>query len=278
MSIGRWFRLQVWKWNERLFWFQSKPKHPEFRTFFVEGKKGEGKTRYLTGWACQQMRRGVRICANYTITDRLTGSTSVPVTGWLDVLRLSVEALREEIPTVFVIDEFHLWADSRSWQKTPEWFRGWLAQSRHYGVGICGSVQNFKTVELRARQIADELRRIRKVSFFSVPLFRTEVVEPESVDAEGDYSLREPHWGLFKWYAGYDTRELITVEEWLTDDAINAEVAALTAEAAALVAPAEFASFEAFERARAIDRECRRDVLAVDEPAAWDELETLNLP
>jgi hypothetical protein len=190
------------------------------------------------------MRRGVRVCANYTIVDRLTGTSSVPVAGWLDVLRLSVDALRRGVPTVFVIDEFHLWADSRSWTKTPEWFRGWLAQSRHYGVGICGSVQNFKTVELRARQIADDLIRIRRLKFVGrIPLYRCEIVEPETVDAEGDYGLREPHFGFFKWYAGYDTRELIQVEEWKSDEQIDAEIQALTAEAAALVAPGVISSF-----------------------------------
>lgn len=276
--MGQWLRLQVWKWNEGLFWFQSAPPRMEFSTFFVEGKKGEGKTRYLTGWACRQMRRGIRVCANYSITDRLTGRRSVPVSGWLDVLRLSVDALRRGVPTLFVIDEFHLWADSRSWQKTPEWFRGWLAQSRHYGVGICGSVQSFKTVELRARQITDELRRIRRVHLWRVPLFRTEVVAPESVDAEGEYALSDPHFGLFKWYAGYSTSELIQVEEWRSDDYIDAEVAALTAEAAALVAPVPLSSFAEYVAARAADEVAARDVTDFDGPAAWDDQETLALP
>lgn len=245
MHPFRWLRLQVWKWSEGLFWFQWRSPHEEFTTFFVEGKKGEGKTRYLTGEACKLMRRGVRVCSNYTITDRLTGAVSVPVAGWLDVLRFSVDALETQTPTMFVIDEFHLWCDSRSWSKTPEWFRGWLAQSRHYGVGICGSVQNFKTVELRARQIADELRRVRKVHFFGVPLYRMEEVAPESVDAEGDYSLESAHLGLFKWYAGYSTRELIAVEEWKSDAELDAEVSALTTRAGQLVAPESFSSFAA---------------------------------
>lgn len=236
-------RLQKWKYAHGLFFFQWKPQHVEFETFFVEGKKGEGKTRYLAGWACDQMRRDIRICANFTITDRYTGRSAVLVDGWMEILRKSVEALREGIPTVFVIDEFHLWADSRSWSKMPSWFRGWMAQSRHYGVGFCGSVQNFKNIDLRARQLADELRRVRKVHFFGIPIYRMEEVEPETVDAEGEYGLSDAHLGLFKWYAGYDTRELIQVEDWFEDEELDAEIKQLTAEAASLVSPAEFSSF-----------------------------------
>lgn len=276
--VAAFCRLQAFKWREKLFWFQSRPPHIEFTTFLVEGKKGEGKTRYLTGWACRQMRRGVRIASNYTICDRLSGKTSIPVGGWIDVLRISVESLREGIPTVFVIDEFHLWADSRNYAKLPDFFKGWLAQSRHYGVGLCGSVQNFKTVDLRVRQITDELRRIRKVKLFNVPLYRTEIVAPESVDAEGDYALSEPHFGLFKWYAGYDTRELIQVEEYRTDEEQEAEIAALCEEAAALVRPGEFATFAAAEEARRADRAAGSRFDEEADPNLWEDAATYALP
>lgn len=234
--------VQRFKWKHKLHWWRSVPPHSEFKTFFVEGKKGEGKTRYLARWAVRMMRRGFRVCANFTIRDRLNGTTSSRVAGWMDVLRESVYALENGVSTVFVIDEFHLWCDSRAWQRTPAWFRGWLAQSRHYGVGLCGSVQNFKTVDVRARQIVDELRRIRKVHLGRVPIYRMEEVVPETVDDE-KYGLEKPHLGFFRWWAGYDTRELIQVEEWESDDEIELEVKVLTDRAAELVAPGVIPAF-----------------------------------
>lgn len=241
--MGEFFALQRFKWDHRLFWFLSSVPHQEFETFMVEGKKGQGKTRYLAGYACRMMRRGFRVASNITIRDRRYGYASVPVAGWLDVLELSVDALRNQIPTVFVIDEFHLWCDSRSWTLTPAWFRGWLAQSRHYGVGICGSVQNLKTVDLRARQIVDKLIRIRKMNLGRIPAFRFDEVAPESVDSNEAYDLTEAHFGLFKWYGGYDTRELVQVELWKSDEELEKRVEALCAEAADLVAPGIIPAF-----------------------------------
>lgn len=242
-------RRAAWKWRERVYWFQQWKKPAEFPTWIVEAKRGQGKTRYMALEAVKDMRRGVRVASNFTVRDRLTGQESERADSWVDVLRLSVDALENGEPIKFYVDELHLWMDSRAFKLTPAWFRGWLAQSRHYGAGLCGSVQNLRRLEIVARELVDELLVVKKWNFRLfllwgpfVPLHWLGTVDEDSIgtDEMGDATVYKfKGWRLWfaRWWAGYDTRELIQVEPWCPDAELQKEVDELIERAAALVAP-----------------------------------------
>lgn len=267
-------RRDQWRWADanELLWYRQWRNPPEFKTWFIEAKKRQGKTRYMAREAVRDMRRGIRVASNFTIRDRVTGQSSECCKSWIDVLRLSVDALGKSEPIKFYIDEIHLWLDSRSFKSTPQWFRGWLAQSGHYGAGICGSVQNLRRLEIVARELVDELLVIRKFYFRVfllpieapwnpiIPLQWVGVVDEDSLPTSemGEataYRYKRSGLTFPRWWAGYDTRELIQVEPWTSDEALDAEVARLTDEAAALVAPGVIASYsDELERRQAAAR------------------------
>jgi len=252
--LAEWFRARQWARENGLRWFQQWREPPEFRTWIVEAKKRKGKTRFMAREAVKDMRAGILVASNFTIRDRVTGQGSERCSDWLDVLRLSVAALEAERPIKFYIDELHSWLDSRAFKATPPWFRAWLAQSGHYGAGICGSVQNLRRLEIVARELVDEFYVIRKLYFRVflvpveawwnpiVPLQWLGTVDPDTIGTAdmGDasaYTFVKSALTFPRWWAGYDTRELISVEEWRSDPELDAEVKRLTERAAELVAP-----------------------------------------
>lgn len=249
---------KVWRWGkaEKLYWWQNWHFPDEFPTWIVEAKKRQGKTRFMCWHAVRDMRHGIRVASNCTIRDRVTGQESERCDSWIDVLRLSVDALRKGEAIKFYIDELHLWLDSRAFKLTPAWFRGWLAQSGHYGAGICGTVQNLRRLEVVARELVDDLLVIKKwyfhlFIFFGpiVPLQWVGYVDQDSVGASdmGDaaaYVFTKARLFFARWWAGYDTRELIQVEEWDPEDKkLLAEVERLCGQAAELVAPGLIAAY-----------------------------------
>lgn len=271
MQLAHWWKGKRTEWNWRyenkLFWWQDWEDRKEFPTWLIEAKKGQGKSRYLARCAVEDMRAGIVVASNMTIRDRKTGMETIKCNNWLDILRLSVWALENNIPLKFYIDEIHLWLDSRAFKLTPAWFRGWLAQSRHYGVGICGSVQNLRRVEVVLRELVDSLHTVENWNFRLflglwgpwVPLFVLRWVDPDAIPIEDQgspieyvYTKSRPRWG--KWWGGYDTRELISVEPWPSEhdkspeavrkrEALDAEVAALLDKANELVAPGVILAF-----------------------------------
>jgi hypothetical protein len=208
-----------WRWSHRTFWFQRRCPHHESPTRCYEGKPGEGKTLLATRDAIAYMRQGVDVWANYKIRDPVSGQEAKRLTSWRELVTVSVAALGVGRPTIFVIDEVHMWCDSRLWQKAPGWWKAIMSQRRHFGVGIICTTQSLKRVDVILRDLCDELVRVRKRFIWRLPLMQMECVAPESVEA--DYRLSDPVWFMPKWWAfhGYTTVEFQPVQEWSVDDA-----------------------------------------------------------
>lgn len=243
-------RLLVWRFKNRMFWFQQRRPIKEFESFIVEGKPGEGKTRFLAVRAVQAMRSGYRVYSNFTVRDRVTGQQTLPLGDWLEMFRASVDALENRRPTLFVIDEIHLWCGSRDFKVTPKWWLSLVAQHRHYHVGLLGSTQNLQRVEIVVRELVDQLVRIRNRTFLRIPLFMMERVDPATVDSDTGYALSKavPYW--MPWFGGYDTQELMSVERWQSDKAMEAEIKELTQRARAAADPGLIPAFSDERSAR----------------------------
>lgn len=274
LSVGAYLSWLSWLWNQGYFWFQRKRPHKEFSTRVYEGLPGSGKTLFMVRDCIELMRRGVVVYSNVAIRDPLTGNETLPLGGWLDMLRASVDALAEvyycELKgtrprgVVFAFDEIHLAADARSWQSTPAWWLNLMAQRRHYGVGLIGTTQHADTVEKRLRMLIGRVVRVRPSGvrglFDSVPLFVAQDVDMALVDVPGQDALGKPAltWIRADAFHGYSTQELMATLDFkeLSDDESRAEVAELTRRARELAAPVFIEAFvdPVLEEYEGIDR------------------------
>lgn len=256
------WRYQAWLYRRRYLWFQRAPSRSEFDTRIYEGLPGSGKTLLMVRDVIELMRNDVIVFSNVYCRDPLTGRESLPLGGWLSMLRSSVEQIErikqyddaEEwfkhggpdpgLPppsVVFAFDEVHLAADARSWGSTPPWWLNLMAQRRHYGVGMIGTTQDLSTVEKRLRMLVGRVVDVRPTMirrwWKRVPLFVVHDID-QSVRGDG---VGEPigpaHWTWVGAHAfhGYSTREIMATVDFadLTDDAAKEEVAALTQRAIA---------------------------------------------
>lgn len=235
-SPVRWFRGWWFAFRKRLLWWQRTPPLFQLDTRLYVGLPGSGKTLLLTRDAIHLMRLGVRVLSNYRIVDPLSGASSLVISSWFEMLAYSVDACARGVPTVFVIDEIHLWAPARMFQKTPGWWLGLMAQRRHYGVGVIGTCQSIKQVESALRRLTDYVIFVRPLvpgQLFGrrLPWFHLEQVPAATLTDEGlplgrgDRSITLVPWWV---YGGYNTAELVAVEEWSEDEDISARIARLT--------------------------------------------------
>lgn len=245
--INQLFALWQWKYLNGYWWWQQSKPVVEFESEIVEGKPGEGKTRYLALRAIKAMRQGFIVASNFEVRDRLTGAKSIPIANWLDVLRLTVEAVERNTAIVFVIDELHLWADSRSFSKTPLWWRMLMAQHRHFGIGILGATQSLSRVEVVLREIVSTLSRIRNKVILRLPIFAIEKIDPSSVPINenglSNYELMSGYLFWQPWYVGYSTQQMIDLECWATDEEIDNEIELLTTRLLRALKPEHVQSF-----------------------------------
>ena len=255
-------RYVLWLYRQGMLWFQRKAPHREWSTRIYTGLPGSGKTLLMVRDCVQLLRSGVRVYSNLQIVDPLTGLRSEPLGGWLGMLEASVLALEEsvayelrgEIPpgVMFAFDEIHLAADARSWQNTPSWWLGMMAQRRHYGVGLIGTTQDITTVEKRLRLLVGRVVTVRPTAlrrfFGRLPLFALQDVDLSLVDVvESDSGIGRWFWSWVgpEAFHGYSTRELMASLDFadLKDDEAKERVRELTERAIALVRPGEFAVF-----------------------------------
>lgn len=244
-----WLRLQVWRWERGYFWFLRSSRKHEYPTIIYCGLPGSGKTLMMVRDCVKLMRRGYVVYSNMAIHDPVTGRRAGGVGSWLDMLRVSVEALedraeclesgREPVPgVIFAFDELHLMCDAREWANTPKWWLNLIAQRRHFCVGVIGTTQYPGQVEKRLRTLMDLqisiMRPFRRVPIVSrMPIFCFRELDPVAVEFDplnAEYKQRYYTWMPWFAYAGYSTNELITSDDWAgyTDAETAQEISVLT--------------------------------------------------
>lgn len=230
----RWVEAVTFGVRHKLIWPLRKRPIYEFDTRIYCGLPGSGKTLLATYDAVKLMRRDVRVLSNFCIRDPLTGKEAMRLRSWVDMLAYAVLAMLERKPTVFVLDEIHLWASARFFQRTPGWWLSLISQRRHFGCGIIGTAQHPKQIDVSLRRLLDVVVFLKPVvkgfGFFVArecpAVLLTDDGEPP-VAIKG--RLKRIPWWV---YGSYSTEELVAVEEWLADDAeADEQIAVLTAKA-----------------------------------------------
>lgn len=246
-------RLQLWRWlwSRRLFWFQRRPPQLEFETRLYVGLPGSGKTLTLVRDGIYYMRAGIRVAANFApVRDPYYGYEAEMCGSWLDMLRMTVDALEKNEPIVFLFDELHNICDARSWQNTPGWWRNIVSQRRHLGVGIMGSTQVVDQVEKRLRTLVDAIVQVHHPlpKWSRLPVVVERWLDARLVESETESAAtRSFMWSWVPWwaYAGYSTRTVVASDDFAgySDEEAAAEVAALTARIADLVRSGKLPAF-----------------------------------
>lgn len=238
-----WFRAWRFAYRQELLFWRRKAPMFEMPTKLYCGLPGSGKTLMATRDAIVLMRRGVRVLSNYYIVDPLTGVEAVRIESWFDMLVYAVDAVVSGTPTVFVIDEIHLWANARFYQQTPGWWLGLVAQRRHYGVGIIGTCQSMGQVEVALRRLIDVVVFVTPTLTKKLPIFTLRAVPAILLDADGKIETNlvkkvPRRFTTMRWwvYGGYSTAELVAVAEWSDDAETVATIGRLSDAAQALTA------------------------------------------
>lgn len=156
-------RFLIWMWRNRYIWFlRAVPE--ELPLVIYEAQPGGGKTLSGVDDFIAAMRGGIRCASNLYIRDALTGQEAIICRTWLEMLRLTVDAVRDREPILFLFDEVHVLCDSRNWQQTPGWWLYLMSMHRHFGIGFIGTTQALPNVESRLRSLVGRIIRVRRRS------------------------------------------------------------------------------------------------------------------
>lgn len=248
-----WWRFVI---RNGYIWFLQPSPLFEFDTRIYIGRPGCGKTLLATKAAVKLLRKGYRVCSNYSIRDPKTGLEAEVIRSWFDVLRIAAEAAAEQRPTVFVIDEVNLWAPSRFYKNTPGWWLALMAQRRHLGIGFICTAQRFNRVEIVLRELVNTIVFCSKwqlPNWMGWParfrVFGAKACDPTDVEAAqaeggGDKAraaaARERlGFGVPVWVPGYikgaySTAEVVQTEEWSDDADVSGRITEIMADVAKL--------------------------------------------
>jgi len=124
--------------------------------YVATGRPGEGKSVFLTTIACLMLRKGYDVMANFpmlipdeVLQDQKSGSLSQVST--MEAL-ISASA-RPGRRLVVILDEIHLWFNSREWEKVPLEVQSKWQQHRKDRIDIVGAAQDISRMDKALRQL-----------------------------------------------------------------------------------------------------------------------------
>jgi len=225
------FALWSWLWGERYFWFQRR-KLPDLPSCIYEGLPGSGKTLAMVRDVIPYLRNGYRVGSNLYIRDALTGRHTIPCRSWMEMLELTLEAVRDGVPLILALDEIHNLCDAREWANTPAWWRNMMSQKRHFKLGLIGTTQALGQVEKRLRSLVAYLLRYERLPLGRMAFFRETMLDPTGVDVPGaQWATRHTRLVWVPWYAfhSYSTWQVMASDDMTayTDDALKEKIAAM---------------------------------------------------
>lgn len=161
------------------------------------GRPGTGKTYCLTRNALKYLKQGEKVFSNYKIN--------------LDHPNLFFWKYPQDILNIregiILMDEAHVYFNSRKWKDLPEDFLRLLAQHRKKGLHIEGTVQHVNRLDVVMRELIDFWYTYQNLPFFFVRWeFDLDQDKQKKYPLSRRYILKRK-----KIYEVYDTLETIEI-------------------------------------------------------------------
>jgi len=194
----------------------------------IEGRPGMGKSIYLVGEIFRHLRRGKRVYTNVAISDIAFASKYDKQLFSIDSLEDIVDLREGEI----VLDEVHIYLNSRNWDKLDVKFQLFLQQHRKRGLNITGAVQSIKRADVVFRELIQIFYRIRKIVSFKVPytryafgFFYLREYDPDDIESGGAKSNQKALSWPFLFFADpYIFQLYDTTQEYLPTERIGQRI------------------------------------------------------
>lgn len=201
-------------WGAGAFWFQRKKRNePPFKLYV--GKRGRGKSLMLTRDVQRELAKGALVIANFRVYDPRSRRYADEFESMTDLMQQVAQAvLRNERRIILAVDEAQNHFDARDWDTCPRWFRQFLAESRHYHVGVLAATQSITQVDKRFRILCDQVVRVRPVVegfHHRLALFRCVSLSEDFDSADDDARELGLPWLSYvtaRCFAGYATGSL----------------------------------------------------------------------
>jgi len=145
----------------------------------ITGKPGKGKTYTLVKLAIKFLNQGRNVYSNFFIDynllakDKRLKKNCGQIFFWQ-----KVEDLVKIKKGVILIDECQIYFNSRKWKELPEVLQYKLQQHRKHGLDIWGAVQNFKRIDVVARELVNWCYEVGKFG----RVFFLNGFDPEDID------------------------------------------------------------------------------------------------
>jgi len=119
----------------------------------ITGRPGSGKTYVLTRYALEYLKKGLQVYSNYKINwegDNLH--------YWLDT-----KDLRDVENGIIIMDEAHVYFNSRRWDNLSTDMQRKLQQHRKEGLHIWGSCQHEARIDVVFRELVSSFYQCKKM-------------------------------------------------------------------------------------------------------------------
>lgn len=177
------------------FRFISKYDNP-YKLICIFGKKGVGKSTYLTKIAYKYRKQGYKVFANIHIPD----------TNYYSVGDIGQKMFPEN--SVVIIDEIGIYFNNRMWANTSQDLIRYMKLQRHYrNIVICSS--QALDMEKCFRDMFDEVYLLRKIfNIFTIvkPIYKTVGISNDS--NEGGKLIDAYSWG-------FGIHDIVYIPHWI---------------------------------------------------------------
>jgi len=143
------------------------------------GKPGEGKSLTSSMWIREQLNAGHKVATNLHLDESRDNYLYFDTSDWEVIFNLQ--------DGIIVFDEGQFILDSRNWMNLPVEFRQLMQKGRHEGLDFVILTQNIMQVDVSARRLVHEAKKVYKflsIKRWNFGIFFTRPIDISGLDKE----------------------------------------------------------------------------------------------